>query len=97
MSCCWRSFSNLFSARQELEERLGTYSEECPLGRPLGYLMDCIEIIGYILGLHRDNGKYHGNYYLGFRVYQAAWCRATGNRCWMSMLMADTRIWKHAM
>ena len=23
---------------------------------------------GVILGLYRDNGKEHGNYYLGFRV-----------------------------
>ena len=27
-----------------------------------------IEITGCILGLHRDNGKENGNYYLGFRV-----------------------------
>ena len=25
-----------------------------------------IAIIGYILGLYRDNGKENGNYYLGF-------------------------------
>ena len=25
-------------------------------------------VIGYILGLYRDNGKENGNYYLGFRV-----------------------------
>ena len=25
-------------------------------------------IIGYILGLYRDNGKENGNNYLGFRV-----------------------------
>ena len=25
-------------------------------------------ILGYILGLYRDNGKENGNYYLGFRV-----------------------------
>ena len=24
--------------------------------------------IGIILGLYRDNGKEHGNYYVGFRV-----------------------------
>ena len=27
-----------------------------------------IGIVGYIFGLYRDNGKEHGNYYLGFRV-----------------------------
>ena len=26
----------------------------------------------YILGLYRDNGKEHGNYYVGFRVYIGA-------------------------
>ena len=25
-------------------------------------------IMGYILGLYRDNGKENGNYYVGFRV-----------------------------
>ena len=30
----------------------------------LGY----IGIIGYILGLHRGNGREHGKYNLGFRV-----------------------------
>ena len=34
----------------------------------LGY----IGIIGYILGLHRGNGREHGNYNLGFRV-SALW------------------------
>ena len=25
---------------------------------------------GILLGLYRENGKEHGNYYLGFRVYR---------------------------
>ena len=27
-----------------------------------------LRVIGYLLGLYRDNGKENGNYYLGFRV-----------------------------
>ena len=26
--------------------------------------------MGYILGLYLDNGKQHGDYYLGFRVFK---------------------------
>ena len=29
---------------------------------------DYIGIIGYMLGLYRDNGKENGNYYLWFRA-----------------------------
>ena len=28
----------------------------------------CLDYIGGILGLYRDNGKEHGSYYFGFRV-----------------------------
>ena len=28
----------------------------------------CIGMIGYILGLYRDNGKEHGNYHIGMHT-----------------------------
>ena len=31
-------------------------------------MMGYVGIIGYILGICRDNGKENGSYYLGFRV-----------------------------
>ena len=38
-------------------------------------------IIGYILGLYRNNGKEDGNYYLGFRVYSPPEVQCAGYCC----------------
>ena len=34
----------------------------------LGFTLQAIQGFRVMLGLHRDNGKENGNYYLGFRV-----------------------------
>ena len=34
-----------------------------------GLCMDYIGIIGHILGVEKDNGKYTGNFYLEFRGF----------------------------
>ena len=44
------------------------WSLECQDKFRVWLYMDCIRIIGYILGLNRENGKEHGSYYLGFGV-----------------------------